>query len=243
MRRNNLLGGAFGLQMEELKIGPEVRQKLIEAPDVILEDADLMRALVEANKTTQRGNIVDLRGVAMDRLESRLTRLEETHNTVIAAAYENLSGTQQVHRAVLALFDHQDFETFLHALGTEVNDLLRVSTTRLVLETNENEGGDALSRVSEVVQTSEPGFIDAYIGPDRAVALRPVPPGTTKIYGESSDWVASEACLRLDLGEGRYPAMLALASDDPQHFAPGQATDLLSFFGGVFEQVIRRWLG
>ncbi len=235
------------MQIEEARIEPDIRQKLIETPDVILEDADLMKALIEANDRPRRGNIVDLRGVAMDRLETRLSRLEETHSTVIAAAYDNVSGTQQVHRAVLSLFEHDDFESFLHGLGTSVTDTLRVATTRLVLETANGDTSPALERVSEVVRVVENGFIDHYmdVGHDvgSSVILRPVGLGETALYGTSADWIASEACIRLELGEGRFPAMLALASDDPMQFTPGQATDLLRFFGAVLEQVIRRWLG
>lgn len=234
------------MQFEEAMIEPEVRQKLLETPDMILEDADLMRALIEAEGAPNRGNIVDLRGVAMDRLEARLTRLEQTHSTVIAAAYDNVSGTQQVHRAVLALFEHDNFEGFLHALGTQVNDLLHVSTTRLVLETAEGSSNPSLERVEEVVRVVEPGFVQTYMAPRddmQRVILRQVPLGETALYGNASDWVASEACIKVDLGEGRYPAMLALASDDPRQFMPGQATDLLEFFGSVLGRVIRRWLG
>lgn len=234
------------MQLENATIGPEVRQKLLETPDVILEDADLMRALIEADGAPKRGNIVDLRGVAMDRLETRLSRLERTHNTVIAAAYDNLSGTQQVHRAVLALFEHEDFEAFLHALGTQVNDLLHVSTTRLVLETADGTSTPSLERVNEVVRVVEPGYVRTYmdaVDDNQTVVLRPVPLGETILYGSAAEWVASEACIKLDLGEGRFPAMLALASDDPRQFMTGQATDLLDFFGSVLSRVIRRWLG
>ena len=49
-----------------------------------------MRALIAANERAMGGNIVDLRGIAMERLEARLDRLEDTHRSVIAAAYENL---------------------------------------------------------------------------------------------------------------------------------------------------------
>lgn len=234
------------MQTEEATIGPDIRKRLLETPDVILEDADLMRALIEADGAPKRGNIVDLRGVAMDRLESRLSRLEKTHNTVIAAAYDNLSGTQQVHRAVLALFEHDDFEAFLHGLGTQVNDLLHVSTTRLVLESADGKANPSLDRVGEVVRVVDQGFVQRYMSPreaDQRVILRQVPLGETALYGPKSDWVASEACIQVDLGEGRFPAMLALASDDPRHFMPGQATDLLDFFGSVLGRVMRRWLG
>ena len=49
--------------------------------------------------------------------------------------------------------------------------------------------------------------------------------------------------LAIDLGAGRLPAMLLLGSSDPAQFRPGQATDLLVFFGGVVERLLRRWLG
>ena len=83
----------------------DLRQRILKEPSMILEDADVMRALVDANEKAMGHNIVDLRSVAMDRLESRLARLEEMHKSVIAAAYENLAGTNQVQRAVLKLLE------------------------------------------------------------------------------------------------------------------------------------------
>ena len=63
----------------------DLREKIISDPDLILDDLDVMRALVSANENTASGNVVDLRGIAMDRLENRLDRLEDTHRGVIAA--------------------------------------------------------------------------------------------------------------------------------------------------------------
>ena len=54
-----------------------VRDKIISDPEVILEDQDLMKALVAANEQSMGANIVDLRGIAMERLASRLDRLED----------------------------------------------------------------------------------------------------------------------------------------------------------------------
>jgi len=72
-----------------------IRDKILAQPAVILDDQDVMRALIEANDRALGSNIVDLRGVAMKRLEDQLDRLEDTHRSVIAAAYENLTGTNQ----------------------------------------------------------------------------------------------------------------------------------------------------
>ena len=62
------------------------------------------------------------------------------------------------------------------------------------------------------------------------------------VYGETGFWIRSEACLRLDLGTGRLPGMLVLGAEDPHQFKPNQGTDLLTFFAGVFERAMRRWL-
>ncbi len=224
-----------------------IRDQIIADPEVILEDRDVMRALVAANESSLGPNIVDLRGIAIDRLESRLERLEDTHRSVISAAYENLAGTNMIHRAVLRLLEATDFPAFLDDLG-EVAEILRVDTLRLVLETEHPEEAEALARVADVLVTVARGRTDAYITggrnlPARPVTLRQVQPDTDEIYGENADWIHSEALLRLDLGAGRLPGMLALGSEDPHQFKPTQGTDLLGFFGGVFERAMRRWLG
>ena len=94
---------------------------------------------------------------------------------------------------------------------------------------------------------AEPGFVDDYIaagrgGPARPVTLRQLGEGDSRIYGELADWIRSEACLRLDLGEGRLPGLLILGAEDPHQFTPQHGTDLLGFFAGVFERSMRRWL-
>ncbi|MCB1350220.1 MAG: DUF484 domain-containing protein, partial [Maritimibacter sp.] len=66
-------------------ITEKMREQIISQPEVILDDHEMMRALIAANERTMGANIVDLRGIAMERLESRLDRLEETHRSVIAA--------------------------------------------------------------------------------------------------------------------------------------------------------------
>ncbi|TNF22298.1 MAG: DUF484 family protein [Rhodobacteraceae bacterium] len=231
-----------------LKIDDDLRARIISRPDVILDDRDLMHALIAANEKAMGTNIVDLRGIAMERLERRLDRLEDTHRSVIAAAYENLAGTNQVHRAILRMLDPVDFEAFLRNLGTEVADILRVDVVRLVLESGERADDDpAIRKLSDVLMVAEPGLIARYLtegrmGGIRPVTLRQLAEGDRAIYGEKAPDIRSEACLVLDFGPGRLPGMLALGAEDPHQFTPQQGTDLLTFFGGVFERSMRRWL-
>lgn len=228
----------------------QLRDQILAEPEVILADPDLMQALVSANERRAGDNVVDLRGIAMKRLEERFDRLEDTHRSVIAAAYENLSGTQQVQRAVLAMLEPLDFTEFLKSLGSEVADILQVDKLRLCLE-SPHSGQPAQERLvreyGEVVGFYAPGSIEEYLTDGRnmaarAVTLRQIARASRTLYGDKADWIRSEALLRLDLGAGRLPGLLALGSEDPHQFHPNQGTDLLAFFGGAFERAMRRWL-
>lgn len=223
----------------------ELREKIIANPDVLLEDHDVMRALVGAKDDRMGANIVDLRGVAMERLEARFDRLEDTHRSVIAAAYDNLAGTNQVHRAILRMMDAVTFDQFLADLAGEVADILRVDAIRLVLESSDQ---DALDNTGETVAVMPENYVDGYITlgrnmPARQVTLREFHKVGGSLYGERAAYIQSEACLKIDLGPDRMPAMLVMGSEDPLLFTPQQGTDLLTFFAGVFERVVRRWLG
>lgn len=228
-------------------IEPDLRDRILADPEILLDDRDVMNALVAANERAMGTNVVDLRGIAMQRLESRLDRLEDTHRSVIAAAYANLSGANQVHRAVLQLLEAGRFEDFLARLLVDIVPTLQVSCIRLVLETRrqgeEGAGGPAIEGMVLV----EPGLVARYVTAGRAQPVRPVtlrPAGADggRIYGAFAGAIRSEALLVLDLGEGRLPGLVALGAEDPQHFRPTQGSDLLAFLAGTIERMMRRWL-
>jgi uncharacterized protein YigA (DUF484 family) len=229
------------------QIDDDLRAKIIAEPSAILDDRDVMHALIAANEKAMGGNIVDLRGIAMERLEARLDRLEDTHRSVIAAAYENLAGTNQVHRAILRMLDPLDFETFLRDLDGEVAEILGVDHMHLVLETVQSDGDPAVQKLGNVLRVVEPGFCAGFAdggrgAPPRQVTLRQLQGGEARVYGDEASFVRSEACLRLNFGEGRLPGLLVMGSEDPHQFTPQHGTDLLGFFAGVFERTMRRWL-
>jgi uncharacterized protein YigA (DUF484 family) len=71
--------------------------------------------------------------------------------------------------------------------------------------------------------------------------LRQLAVASPDLYGSEAPDLRSEALVRLDLGDGRA-GLLAFGATDPLRFHPDQGTDLLAFFGGVFERSLRRWL-
>jgi uncharacterized protein YigA (DUF484 family) len=228
-------------------LGAALRDAILTQPRAILDDRDLMRALIDADDRALGANVVDIRGIAIQRLEARLGRLEDTHRSVIAAAYENLVGTTQVHRAVLRLLEPTEFEGVLRVLGRDVADILRVERIKLVLESHRDDFGPLMRKLGGVLQVAEPGFVDDYLtqgkgGESRRVVLRTLGLDEGGLYGRDAGRIASEAAIRVDLGAGRLPGLLALGATDPQQFAPSQGTDLLEFLGGAFERAMRRWL-
>ena len=228
----------------------DLRSLILDDPGIILEDEELMTALLDADGGGGSRNVVDLRSKLVDRLEGRLARLEHTHRTVIAAAYENLAGTNQVNRAILSLLEAQDFTGFLTRLCGEVGDILGIDAMKLCLETAAEHVGGYMGPegpAHELILAVPRGGVQAYLTdghdrPSRKVTLRRATGLADDIYGAGEVWVQSEAVLKLDLGEGKAKAMLALGSEDPQRFHPEQGTDLLTFLTGALELMLRRWL-
>ena len=228
--------------------GGDIKSKILADPHVVLEDSEVMQALITANQAPTGRKVVDLRGALVNRLEQRLDRLENTHRSVIAAAYENLAGTSQIHKAVLMLLEQKRFLDFLNVLTVETPELVAVDCARVCIETDEAEPGPmpGLSpELAESVIVIPPGGGDAYFAltgsTQRKVCLRQAAPEADAIFGSAARWVRSEALVRLDLGDGRK-GILVFGAEDPHRFGPEHGVDLLTFFGGVVERALRGWL-
>jgi uncharacterized protein YigA (DUF484 family) len=218
-------------------------------PGIVLDDLSVMQGLIAA--TPQAGRqVTDLRGVLVQRLESRLETLERTHRSVIAAAYENLAGTSQVQRVVLLLLEQESLKGFLHTLLVETPNILAVDTVRLCLETGEampGPVGDLDPGLGARIVAMPPGAIAAYLAlgdtPGRdGVFLRPAPPEADLLYGEETALARSEALIDLDLGGEHHRGLLAFGSEELRRFSPDHGTDLVAFLGGVIALGLRRFL-
>ncbi|MGB0852963.1 MAG: DUF484 family protein [Pikeienuella sp.] len=225
-----------------------LRALILANPETVLEDSDIMQALIAANQAPGGRKVVDLRGALVSRLEQRLDKLETTHRSVIAAAYDNLAGTTQIHKAVLMLLEQRRFSDFLRVLALETPELVAVDCARLCIETDEAEPGPAPGMdgdLKDVMVIIPPGGCDAYValtdGPVRKVILREAPPEADAIFGDAASWVKSEALVRLELGDGRT-GLLVFGAEDINRFGPEYGADLLTFFGGVVERALRQWL-
>ncbi|MFS4439383.1 DUF484 family protein [Paracoccaceae bacterium GXU_MW_L88] len=220
------------------------REALLADPALVLDDAELMNALLNAELKAKGQNIIDLRAAFTARLEDRLEQLSGAHRAVLAAAYENVAGTQQLHRAVLALLDTADFDAFLRVLVVDLAGILGVDQVRLCFESTTAQPGSGvgpkgLEDSIIALPRDGAGVYLSISGPARKVVLRRVSDG---LYAPELPEPASEAVLSLDLGPGRLPGLLLLGAQDPERFGPDQGTDLLQFFTQSVELMLRRWL-
>lgn len=222
-----------------------LRKKIISDPGLVLEDPRVLDALVAAQDHARGPNVVDVRGLAMSRLEDRLDQLEGTHQSVLTAAYENVATTRQVHRALLTMIAPLDLDTFLETIDKEVADVLRLRAVRLVLECSDPTASE---NPNATIAMMPEGFVAEWLDVGsrmaaREVVLRPVNHGLERIYGDAAPDIRSEALMRMDLGPNRQGGLLVLGAAETEHFLPGQATDLLELFGRVCERMLRSWLG
>ena len=221
-----------------------IRSLIVAEPALVLEDDDVMRRLVGDSVGDRK--VVDLRDRLVERLENRLEKLAMTHRTVIAAAYENVSGTHQLHRAVLALIEPPDLASFIHRLTAEVPPLVTVDDARLCVEADVTEttvasgfGDDLGGRVLAMPEGTIADYIALDGDPASPVILRPAGAEAELIFGEANP-VQSEALMQLDVGGAK--GLLVFGSGDPRRFDAGHGTDLLEFLAGVVERLLLKHL-
>lgn len=228
----------------------EVREEILSNPKAFLEDHEVMRALIAADRQQQPSNVIDLRSIAMDRMEDRLNKLEDTHRTVIAAAYDNVSSMNQIHRAILSVLEPDDFNGFLRYVEHDLAPTLGIEAASLCLETQAVSTGQGPSLSKEFgtgVTFMAIGEVEDYITHGRNMNSRPVTMRSVRsdgvlLFADNPEPILSEALLKLDLGTGNLPGMLVLGSKNADQFAPAQGSDLLLFLGGIFSRIMRRWL-
>lgn len=240
MNREVVTGAALKLDPQTAEA---LRAAILADPALVLDDRQLMAALIEAAGGESR-NVVDLRSALVRRLEERLARLEHAHRSVIAAAYENLAGAGQVHRCALMLLEARDAADFLRALLVEAPEILALDAARIAIEPGRGFGALPAALDTRVVALPE-GGVDAYLAlaetPERdGVWLREAPPEAELIFGDDADGVGSEALIVLEFEGGR--GLLAFGAHDARRFSPEHGVDLVSFLGGVVARAMPRWL-
>ena len=227
----------------------DFRKRILQDPEALLNDREVMRALISASSNNAPTNVIDLKSVVLKRLEGRVDEIEGQNSNIISAAYKNISTTFRVHSAILEALEPKTFTEFLNFLKTDWANSLGIDVARLCLEAPSISKDDIPQLQTEFgpsIIFLQEGEIDHYItlGQDndpRSVTLRQIRKGASNIYSNIAPELRSEALMKLDLGQGNSPGLLLLGSINPDQFLPNMGTDLFVFYGSIFEKVMQRW--
>ncbi|MEM7670263.1 MAG: DUF484 family protein [Pseudomonadota bacterium] len=243
MKASEVKGAGVDLDGDERDL---IRTLILGDPDLVLNDDQVMRALIGSQAKGAR-NVVDLRDRLVERMESRLDKLMQANRSVIAAAYENVATTNQVHRAVLELLAAGELGTLLRALVHDVPVMLGVEEARLCIEADvaEARSADELADgLNGRVVILPMGSVESYLAiggtAGAEVVLRPCPDEKEIVFGHISP-SQSEALMRLELSG--VAGLVAFGAADPDRFSHDQGTDLLTFMARAVERLLVTHLG
>lgn len=235
-----------------------IRSLILADPSLVLGDEEVIRALIgeEAGHGRQ---VVDLRDRLVQRLEGRLDRLMRQNRSMVAAAYETIAGTRQVHRALLALLGTEGLGALLVCLTRDVPRILDIAEIRLCVEADVEETAPAeglapahAERLAGRVLAMPAGTPEAYLAldglsgeassgggaerdPPPRIVLREAGAEAELLFGPGHA-VASEALFALDLDGAA--GLLAFGAAEPDRFQPDQGTELIAFFGAAVERLL-----
>ena len=207
-------------------------------PDFLNRHSQLLDVL-EPPRRIDGEDVVDLQQFMLDRLRREVAQVKESRDDLLYTGRANMASTSRVHQAVLAILDARSFEHVIDTVVTDVGVILDLDAVTLCVE--QAQDGPAPSRIRGVHQL-EAGTVEALLGPKRTHAFLADIQGEPELFGSAAGLVRSAGFLRMTISSATPPALLALGSRKPDHFDPGQGSELLQFLAQSLEATIRQWL-
>ena len=204
----------------------QVADYLRRNPDFLVSHPDLLDRLTPPSRTTGDG-VVDMQAFMIGRLRGR-------HDALLQTGRRNLSKQSQINHAVIALLGAATLEHLIEIVATDLPRALHLDVAALCVE---GAGGPNVMGVGCLA----PGLVDEALGPGRHMLIV-AGDGDERLFGAGAGLVASAALIRLRLGGGAPPALLALGSRHGERFPTGQGGEALIFLGRVLERCLNGWL-
>ena len=224
--------------MNKIEIVPEERQKILENPDLILLDKELLLALLKGSDFPDEENLIDIRNVFLKKLGEKVEKLKSTNSQIIQHAYENQLGIKKIHKCCLKTIETKDIGTLFKFLRLEATEILRVDVIKIVVSdntfSNSNIQNCILKSNEEIIKFAQ----KIGITKGKTVRLTNVVNDKKK---EAEQFIAreestkSEAIISL-LVNSEFKGFLFFESIDESTFSVDQSTDYLEFFAQVISQ-------
>ncbi len=213
--------------IDYLKSNPKFLQKNPDAVDYLLPPKD----------NTNGRRVVDFQHYMVEKLKEDKRMVLDTTRDIIEVSRENMQNLARIHDAVLKILEAETFDQFIQILSVDVPVALDCDAVSLVVE-----GDDRLPKTQmRAVRIVPQGTIQNWMEGNDARIQSNIK-GTEAIFGEAAGLVQSQALLKIDQTMDIPATMIAFGSRDPELFADGMGTDLISFLCGVVERALLIWM-
>ena len=224
--------------MNKIELVSEERQKILENPDLILLDKELLLALLKNSDFPDEENLVDIRNVFLKKLGEKVEKLKSTNSQIIQHAYENQLGIKKIHKCCLKTIETRDIGALFKFLCLKATEILRVDVIKIVVSdntfSNSNIENCILKSNEEIIKFAQ----KIGITKGKTVRLTNVVNDKKK---EAEQLIAreestkSEAIISL-LVNSEFKGFLFFESVDESTFSVDQSTDYLEFFAQVISK-------
>ena len=211
-------------------------------PDFLTDRPELAAILTPppAAGAGEEGGPVDFGRFLVQRLQRDLAAARRGETDAVEGARRLVRQQARVHEACLALIDARSFEHFVEAITHDVARTLRVDAVGLCIEADD---GHPNGRTRSGVNLLPCGAANALLGgPEIADRCRDTVRAERLLYGAAASLVRSDLLIRLCIGRGAPPGLLALGSRDPDAFADRSGRQPYLFLSRVIESTARAWL-
>ncbi len=224
--------------MNKIELVPEERQKILENPDLILLDRELLLALLKNSDFPDEENLVDIRNIFLKKLGEKVEKLKNTNSQIIQYAYENQLGIKKIHRCCLEAIATKDIDALLKFLCLKAAEILRVDVIKIVISnnvlSNTNIENCILKSDKEIITFAQKNRITK----GKSVRLNNLVNDKNK---EDEGIIArdestkSEAIISL-LVNNTFGGLVFFESADKTTFSVDQSTDYIDFFAQVISK-------
>ena len=224
--------------MNKIEIVPEERQKILENPDLILLDKELLLALLKDSDFPDEENLIDIRNVFLKKLGEKVEKLKSTNSQIIQHAYENQLGIKKIHKCCLKTIETRDIGALFKFLCLKATEILRVDVIKIVVSDNtfssSNIQNCILKSNEEIIKFAKK------IGITKGKTVRLTNVVNDKKEGAQQliareESTKSEAIISL-LVNSEFKGFLFFESINESTFSVDQSTDYLEFFAQVISK-------
>lgn len=201
----------------------EARALLTRRPELLRDDADLLRAL-----NLCAGNVVDF--TALARLEAARSAELSARQAIEAVAEANFTALSQAQSAVLDLLEARNNADLAARVDLAARERFGLQGAVLAVE-----GPDPVPAGWRELPS---GGVDALLGEGRLLRLGRIP--LADHLFKASQLPGSVALVAVTAWP-RRPGLLAFGAADPDAFAPEMGADLITHLAEVLERIAARW--